>query len=605
MAAHTRDIGRFKNATLIGRGGFGAVYQASDAEHGREVAIKVLQGTLGDTERRRFDRERQTMGRLGSHPNIVPVHESGYTDQGEGYIVMSLATKGSVADRLERDGTLPWNDAVSIIIAIARAAQAAHDQGVLHRDIKPDNILVDAYDNPRLTDFGIAAVASNATATTSTTATIAHAAPEVLHGLPPTAAIDIYALGSTLYNLILGRPPFQEPDDHGVPAMITRALSQPPPDLRLYGVPDTVAAIAERALAKEANARQATAAQLADELDAALLATSTGNVPPPGGSAAPPTTIAGGAQPPSTPNPAAGAAAAAAVAAAPLGAVPPSTAPPSTAPPGTHPPATVPPSTVRPGTVPPAAMPPGGQGGFNADQTMVNPVPGPSPAGYGAGAGGASPPFESSTYPNGAGGGKSKLPFLLVGAVVAVIVAIGAVLALSGGDDDQPEGTANAGTGQTSTADETTSTSSGTTQSTDTTAGEATTASTTPTTASTAPTTASTTTTTSTTSTTVQDRDCPVPVVDTRTARFLVKICDNGRGSLAYVGQNRSTGDGITLPACHAGNLVFIATNEGFQYVVDVDQEFLVVNDPSGDQVVFEPFVPPIVVDDAVPLDPC
>ena len=177
MAAHRRDIARFKDATLIGRGGFGAVYRATDDEHGREVAIKVLQGALGETERRRFDRERQTMGRLGAHPNIVPVHESGYTEQGEGYIVMSLATKGSVADRLEREGPLPWSEAVSIIVAIARAAQAAHEQGVLHRDIKPDNILIDAYDNPRLTDFGIAAVASNATATTSTTATIAHAAP--------------------------------------------------------------------------------------------------------------------------------------------------------------------------------------------------------------------------------------------------------------------------------------------------------------------------------------------------------------------------------------------------------------------------------------------
>ena len=108
MAAHTRDIGRFTNATLIGRGGFGSVYRAHDAEHDREVAIKVLQGTLGERERRRFDRERQTMGRLGAHPNIVPVHDSGYTEQGEGYIVMSLATKGSVADRLEREGPLPW-----------------------------------------------------------------------------------------------------------------------------------------------------------------------------------------------------------------------------------------------------------------------------------------------------------------------------------------------------------------------------------------------------------------------------------------------------------------------------------------------------------------
>ncbi|MDH3682513.1 MAG: serine/threonine protein kinase, partial [Acidimicrobiia bacterium] len=266
MAGHTRDIARFAGAVLIGRGGFGSVYRATDVEHGRDVAIKVLQGALGDTERRRFDRERQTMGRLGAHPNIIPVHESGYTDQGEAYLVMELAAHGSLRDRLDRDGTIPWQEAVSIITAIAGATQAAHEQGVLHRDIKPDNILIDAYHNPRLGDFGIAAVASNATATTSTTATLAHAAPEILQGAPSTAAADIYAIGSTLYNLMTGWPPFQRPGDENVTALITRALTEPPPDLRVHGVPDSVARVVERALAKDIGARQASAAQLAQEL---------------------------------------------------------------------------------------------------------------------------------------------------------------------------------------------------------------------------------------------------------------------------------------------------------------------------------------------------
>jgi len=560
MAAHRRDIGRFTNATLIGRGGFGAVYRANDPEHGREVAIKVLQGSLGETERRRFDRERQTMGRLGSHPNIVPVHESGYTEQGEGYIVMSLATKGSVGDRLERDGPLPWPEAVSIIVAISRAAQAAHEQGVLHRDIKPDNILVDAYDNPRLTDFGIAAVASNATATTSTTATIAHAAPEVLHGLPPTPAIDIYALGSTLYNLIIGRPPFQEPDDHGVPAMITRALTQPPPDLRSWGVPDGVADIAARALAKEPGSRQATAAQLADELEAAAQS-GPAVAPPQQGVPGAPATV---------------------VAAAPV---------------------------VQP--VAPATPP-----GVPGQQTMVSPVPGPapSPAAYGHYGAGAAPPGTagySAVVPGdgegGRGGGSSKrLLYLLVGAAVAVLVAAGGVLALSAQSSDEPEGSAQTGT-DTGDTDGDSSGSNGDGDQ-DSSAATPSSAETTSTTASTTATTAATTTssTTSTTSTTAgQQSDCPQPALDTRTNRFFVKICGDGQGGLTYVGQNRSSGDGITLPACHAGNSVFLATNEGFQYVVDAGEQFLLVTDPSGEEVVFETLIPPAEVDNSVFLDPC
>jgi len=241
------------------------VYRATDATHGREVAIKVLPGTLGEAERRRFDRERQTMGRLGAHPYIIPVYDSGYTDDGEGYIVMEFASGGSLRDRL-KSGPLPWDEAARVMAAVAEASQAAHDNGVLHRDIKPDNILIDQFGNPKLSDFGIAAVASNATATTSTTATLAHAAPELLQGRPSTEAVDIYAVGSTFHALLTGLPPFFRPEDDGVAPMITRALTEPPPDLRRYNVPDPVARVIEQALAKEPAARQATASQLSSDL---------------------------------------------------------------------------------------------------------------------------------------------------------------------------------------------------------------------------------------------------------------------------------------------------------------------------------------------------
>ena len=270
LAASSRQIGDYTTTEIIGRGGYGSVYRAADTAHGRDVAIKVLDGELDEARRRRFDRERQTMGRLSSHPNIVSVYDSGYTEADEAFIVMELAAGGSLRDRLRQQGPLPWKEATTIIVAIAKAAQAAHDAGVFHRDIKPDNILIDHFNNPKLADFGIASVATNATATTTTTATLAHAAPEVLQGQASSPAVDIYALGSTLFALISGRPPFLQSDEDTIASMIGRALTQPPPDIRTFGVPDHVARVIEKSLAKDASGRQPTAAHLADELSEAI-----------------------------------------------------------------------------------------------------------------------------------------------------------------------------------------------------------------------------------------------------------------------------------------------------------------------------------------------
>ena len=277
MVSTQRNIGRYTNATLIGRGGFGAVYKAQDDEHGRQVAIKVLQGDLGETERRRFDRERQAMGMLGGHPNIVSILDSGYTDAGEGYLVMGLATGGSLQERLARSGSLPWAEATAMMAAISSAVQSAHDSGILHRDIKPDNILIDEFRNPRLADFGIAAVASNATATVSTATTLAHAAPEILSGQPASPATDIYAIGSTLFNLIVGRPPFLHDGDTALAAMINRTFTEPAPDLRAFGVPAPIAATVARALAKSPGERHTSAAEMASDL---LIASATSSQDP-------------------------------------------------------------------------------------------------------------------------------------------------------------------------------------------------------------------------------------------------------------------------------------------------------------------------------------
>lgn len=560
MSGQSRTIGRFDDATLIGRGGFGAVYEADDAEHGRKVAIKVLPGTMGDTERRRFDRERQTMGRLGSHPNIIPVHESGYTDDGEGYIVMELAPGGSLRARLDEEGPLGWEEAIGIAIAMAGAAQAAHDQGVLHRDIKPDNILIDGYGNPRLTDFGIAAVASNATATTSTTATLAHAAPELLEGQTSTVAVDIYAIGSTFYNLVMGHPPFMTDETVGVTAMIGRALTQPPPDLRPLGVPDAVAAVIERSMAKEAGDRQRSAAELADALRAAQSNPGATMVAPP--SADPPgaqaTAVADRplAHPEAYIDPS-GQAAATGGAQVPHAPPPHLQVPVESTPSGA-------PTTAVPTTAPLASVGPGGG---------VGAPPGMAPA-------------PSTPPPEPAGGGRGRLPLLLALAALGVaVVAAGAVLALAGGDDTATTSTTSSTTepDATSTTPPPTTTTTAPTTSPSTTASSTTASPTTATTAAPAPTTA--------------PGSCPVRIVDGRTARFNVMICGDGSGGARYQANNRETGDGIQLPACFAGFGLFVATNEGFSYEVDTESGFLFVIDPDGDVVVTEEFLTPLFLD--------
>ena len=257
------SIAGFEDPVEIGRGGFGVVYKAHQTGFERTVALKILPIAAADESARdRFERERMAMGALSSHPNIVTVYGSGFTNDQQPYIVMEFMSRGSLGDRLAKQGAMPWNDAAAATIKVAGALDAAHEAGVLHRDIKPENILVSQYGEPKLGDFGIARIeGANQTRSGVITATMAHAPPEIVEGKRPTEASDVYSLASTLYALISGDGPFSDDNEEtSLVTMISRIVTRPVPDLRTRGVPDQVAGVIEQGLAKDPATRPRAAA---------------------------------------------------------------------------------------------------------------------------------------------------------------------------------------------------------------------------------------------------------------------------------------------------------------------------------------------------------
>ena len=274
MTAVDLGIAGLGPGTPIGRGGFGTVYRAEQPAFRRTVAVKVLDGTLDERAQRRFERECQAMGSLSDHPGIVTIFDAGVTRAGAPYLVMAFQPGGSVADRLAAEGRLPWADGLRIGVEVAEALAAAHRMEVLHRDVKPANILLSGYGHAQLGDFGIARV-TGATQTRGdqVTASVLYVPPEILHGAPAGPTSDIYSLGATLFESLAGRAAFAGGSDDSIAALLGRIATVPVPDLRPEGVPDRVAATVERAMAKDPAERPESAAAMARELaDAARAA---------------------------------------------------------------------------------------------------------------------------------------------------------------------------------------------------------------------------------------------------------------------------------------------------------------------------------------------
>jgi hypothetical protein len=267
----------------IGDGGFAIVYKAHQASLRRDVAVKVITTPVTDaTARSRFERECEAVGRLSWHPNVVSVFDAGVMASGRPYLVMELLPAGSLGDQVKAHGPLPWPDAVGHVVLVSDALEAAHQAGLLHRDVKPENVLIGTRGVPRLADFGIAQIDDRSrSATQHVTASLFHAAPE-LFSSRPTVAADVYALGSTLFTLMAGAPPFYSATDETITPLLVRIATAPVPDLRPSGVPSRVCDVMERALAKDAGERWQSAAAFEAALKAAAVqGQSPQPVPPP------------------------------------------------------------------------------------------------------------------------------------------------------------------------------------------------------------------------------------------------------------------------------------------------------------------------------------
>ncbi len=257
----------FEDAEEIGRGGFGVVYRCAQRSLDRTVAIKVLSADLDQENIERFLREEHAMGRLSGHPNIVDILQVDVTVTGRPFIVMPFHARGSLDGLIRSSGPLAWTETVRIGVKIAGALESAHRVGILHRDVKPANILLTAYGEPQLTDFGIARVpGSFETSTNAIAGSPAFTAPEVLKGVVPTAASDVYGLGATLFCLVTGHAAFERRTGEKVVAQFLRITSEPVPDLRALDIPPDVAAAIEAAMAPEPADRPASAAEFGELL---------------------------------------------------------------------------------------------------------------------------------------------------------------------------------------------------------------------------------------------------------------------------------------------------------------------------------------------------
>ncbi|MER5928707.1 serine/threonine-protein kinase [Streptomyces sp. NPDC002054] len=268
---HGRRIADYRVEDEIGRGGMAVVYRATDLRLDRTVALKLLAPELArnDTFRRRFAHESKVAAAI-DHPHIVPVFEAGETE-GILYIAMRYVAGLDLRALLDRNGPLTVETAARIAVQIASALDAAHDHDLVHRDVKPGNILIapgtdsDHPEHAYLTDFGLTKKSLSLTGFTSVgqfVGTLDYVAPEQISGKPVDGRCDVYSLGCVVYETLAGGPPFQREDDM---ALLWAHQYDPPPPVteRRPELPSAVDEVLARALAKSPEDRWPTCLEFA------------------------------------------------------------------------------------------------------------------------------------------------------------------------------------------------------------------------------------------------------------------------------------------------------------------------------------------------------
>src|SRR6478672_9377100 len=219
----------YRIEALAGRGGMGVVYRAYDLRLKRTVAVKLIAPELSELEdfRERFLTETELAASL-EHPNVVPIHDAGEVD-GHLYIAMRYVEGGELKTLLQKEGRLQPERAVAICGQIAAALDAAHALGLVHRDVKPSNVLLDQNDHVYLADFGLSRPLAGPEGPKGdglSVGTPAYAAPELIEGRQSDARADVYSLGCVLYECLTGEPPYSGGSDL---ALLWAHLQEPPP----------------------------------------------------------------------------------------------------------------------------------------------------------------------------------------------------------------------------------------------------------------------------------------------------------------------------------------------------------------------------------------
>lgn len=261
----TQSMGRYKIIRKLGQGGSGVVYLARDAYIQRQVALKISQG-ISSQSRKKLFLEAQSAGRL-SHPNILAIYDTGLYKE-FCYIIMEYVEGETLKRSCRPENLLPLDQCIEIIFKVASALHYAHQRGVIHRDVKPSNIMLDKHGTPKLTDFGIARI-SQQDPEKGIWGTPSYMSPEQLKEETATHQSDIFSLGCVMYELLTGRRAFNGENDFAIIYKITRENPQPIREVR-PDLPEIFDKIMRKALAKTLEQRYASCMDLAYDLRVAL-----------------------------------------------------------------------------------------------------------------------------------------------------------------------------------------------------------------------------------------------------------------------------------------------------------------------------------------------